>query len=69
MFNICLVDASVPEMRKASCLFDCEEAPGQVDLKEGEVVEVTSGEDGSKWTTVQKKDGTTGLVPSKFLGM
>ena len=68
MFNICLVDASVPEMRKATGSFDCNEAPGQVDLQEGEEVEVTSGEDGGKWTTVKKKDGTTGLVPSKFLG-
>ena len=52
----------------AKTSFDCNEALGQTDVRKGEEVEVISGGGKDKWTTVKRKDGNTGMVPTKLLG-
>ena len=47
--------------------YDCQSAPGQIDLQRGEEVEEILG-DVNGWTKVRNKKGEEGSVPTKKLG-
>ena len=48
--------------------YDCYEAPGQINLKEGEELEELIP-DTKGWTRVKNKKGEEGLVRTTFLGI
>lgn len=62
-------DPRVPkEEKKGLALYDYTAAKGEeLDIKEGDHLTATIGDDGSGWLFVTKQDGTSGYVPATYV--